>query len=126
MTQQTERDEALIAEARRCAAIDRNRSHDDPRIHTSFETHLIRLARENWTPPAKPDRYVEVWKEAYAAYTSQSLTKDGPDRAAAAVLRRHFEPPNEVVEAAKTIVKNNVAITQNSRIIADHILKGDQ
>lgn len=124
--QQTERDDALIAEARKniekiCPAL-----KDDTR---TIAAEVLRLARENWTPPAKADRYVEAWKEAKAAYIYPNRTEHESDQVAAAVLRRHFEPPSEVVEAAEMVQRlsdGSAAGTYyaSAKAIADFILKG--
>lgn len=61
-----------------------------------------------WHEPSKPDRYVVAAREFLAAWGERVLAVDQGEydgdkrfQAAAAVLRRHFEPPSEVVEAAK-------------------------
>lgn len=71
--------------------------------------------------PAKPDRYVVAWEAAMDEYVC------GGWQAAAAVLRRHFEPPSEVVETAEFVRDNYRAFLHKSpHILANHILKGDQ
>lgn len=87
------------------------------------------------TPPSpKSDRYEEVAKEFilswYPCLDPTSYEKMGgfsspTFQAAAAVLRRHFEPSAEVVEAAR-IVKSWNSKPPHSDILADFILKGDQ
>ena len=122
--QQTERDDALIAEAKEVADKRHNRlkKGDWPDV---FARHLLELERSNWTPPAKPDRYLQVWREANAAYWSdmhQEPTVRESDQAAAAVLRKHFEPPSDVVEAAVDWRDNQ----SGAGIMARFILKGEQ
>ena len=126
--QQTERDDALIAEAERRAAIDRNRDKSDPRLYTSRDTHLIRLVRENWTPPAKPDRYEPIAEEFLTAWYGGPINvarNREQLQAAAAVLRRHFAPPSEVVEAARCL-RDGSPKGGSAELCADFILKGDQ
>ena len=74
--------------------------------------------------PAKPDRYLQVWKEAKDAYIYPNRTEHGSDQVAAAVLRKHFAPPREVVEAARAVRKWYSGLS-NPRLLADFILKGD-
>ena len=126
MTKQTERDDALIAEVARAISRkvdsfgDTERTEQQraelewPRYreHAKAAIDLI-LARENWTPPAKPDRYVVAAREFLAAWYCKSHVDFGDQairglfddkenfQAAAAVLRRYFEPSAEVVEAAR-------------------------
>ena len=85
--------------------------------------------------PAKPDRYVEVAREFLAAWYCKSHVDFGDQairglfddkenfQAAAAVLRRHFAPPSEVVEAAHTFKREGDF--DAAGIMARHILKGD-
>ena len=68
--------------------------------------------------PAKPDRYMTTAYEVWNTYTHE-----GPG-AAAAVLRRHFEPSAEVVEAAKFMA--SFWPNKREKILANFILKGDQ
>lgn len=119
--QQTERDDALIAEARKNIEKIWPALKDDTR---TIAAEVLRLARENWTPPAKADWYLQVWKEAKAAYIYPNRTEHESDQAAAAVLRRHFAPPREVVEAARAVRKWYSGLS-NPRLLADFILKGD-
>lgn len=128
----SERDEALIAEAERLADNRYNitdKAQRGPKWYIVRDTTLIRLARENWTPSAKPDRYLEVWKEATTAWKTALFTHDCErDQAAAAVLRRHFEPSAEVVEAAR-VIKRAYKFpdwSEAAQTLADFILKGDQ
>lgn len=74
--------------------------------------------------PAKPDRYLQVWKEAKDAYIYPNRTEHESDQVAAAVLRKHFAPPREVVEAARAVRKWYSGLS-NPRLLADFILKGD-
>ena len=95
MTQQTERDEALIEHVRL-----------NLKVGASFEefaAEVLRLERSGWTPPTKPDRYVAITREVLAAryfLGDAGLAEDIANgecdnldwfQAAAAVLRRHFE-----------------------------------
>ena len=76
------------------------------------------------TPPAKPDRYLEIWKEAKEVWLVTKTVDYRDDQAAAAVLRRHFEPSAEVIEAAKSRSADHPLSAPG--IMRDHILKGDQ
>lgn len=126
MTQQTERDEALIAEAWNNLPYGRR----PPRDCIELAAEVLRLERLRGDEPAKPDRYLEIWREANAAYWSdlhQEPTVRESDQAAAAVLRRHFEPPSEVVEAARMVKAHySGGAYPHSITLADFILKGDQ
>lgn len=126
--QQTERDDALIAEARKniekiCPAL-----KDDTR---TIAAEALRLERSGWTPPAKPDRYVVAAREFLAAWGERVLAVDQGEydgdkrfQAAAAVLRRHFEPPVRVIQAARCL-KDGSPKGGSAELCADFILKGD-
>lgn len=75
--------------------------------------------------PAKPDRYVEIAEEITSAanIVSHGGYYELDIDAAAAVLRRYFEPPSEVVEAAHTFKREGDF--DAAGIMAGHILKGD-
>lgn len=140
----TTRDDALIAEVARAISRkvdsfgDTERTEQQraelewPRYreHAKAAIDLI-LARENWTPPAKPDRYVEVTREVGALLFSKGYLGGLYDneknfQAAAAVLRRHFEPPIDVVEAARRLsgqyIKDRILVS----IIENFILEFSQ
>jgi hypothetical protein len=81
--------------------------------------------------PAKPDRYVEVTREVGALLFSKGYLGGLYDneknfQAAAAVLRRHFEPPIDVVEAARRLsgqyIKDRILVS----IIENFILEFSQ
>lgn len=77
--------------------------------------------------PAKPDRYVQVAREVGALLVSKGYLGGLYDneknfQAAAAVLRKHFAPPSEVVEAAKSRSADHPLSAPG--IMRDHILKG--
>lgn len=79
--------------------------------------------------PAKLDRYVVAWQEADSAFGHCDCDRSENCPHAAAVLRKHFEPSAEVVEAAREIravysVESN--LTRPLFLMADFILKGDQ
>lgn len=79
--------------------------------------------------PAKLDRYVVAWQEADSAFGHCDCDRRENCPHAAAVLRKHFEPSAEVVEAAREIravysVESN--LTRPLFLMADFILKGDQ
>ena len=92
MTKDKERDDALIAEAERLAAIDRNRDKSDPRLYTSRDTHLIRLARENWQPAPKPDRAEVLFDECGNWSKAEQLD----------IIRRHFDELRAEWEAERS------------------------
>ena len=124
MTQQTERDEALIEHVRL-----------NLKVGASFEefaAEVLRLERSGWTPPAKPDRYLQVWKEAKAAYICPNRTEHESDQVAAAVLRKHFSLPSDVIEAAEWVGFHVQSWTPEPREKVKRlldflfILKGDQ
>jgi len=75
--QQTERDDALIAEARKniekiCPAL-----KDDTR---TIAAEALRLERSGWTPPAKPDRYLVADEKALISEAIKRSRSDGIDR----------------------------------------------
>ena len=77
--------------------------------------------------PAKPDRCLQAWDEAFEAWDHTDRNGEESDQAAAAVLRRHFEPPSEVVEAARMVKAHySGGAYPHSITLADFILKGDQ
>ena len=123
MTQQTERDEALIAEKKRLAdELERmyNGAWAEDAVTLRHAAALLRGDK-----PAKPDLYIMIGHEVWNKYKNE-----GPG-AAAAVLRRHFEPSAEVVEAAKKVESLTNSCGKNTfcssaRTLADFILKGDQ
>ena len=118
-----ERDDALIAEKKRLADM------LDAIVAVSsggYAFDVTPLARAaallRGDEPAKPDRYLEIWREANAAYWSdlhQEPTVRESDQAAAAVLRRHFEPSAEAVEAARFY---DVAGSRAGSILARFVL----
>lgn len=124
MTKDKERDDALIAEMAEML----RKSRAFIFVHHNKSPLLLEIdALLRGAEPAKPDRYLQVWKEAKAAYIRLHRTEHESDQAAAAVLRRHFEPPSEVVETAEFVRDNYRAFLHKSpHILADHILKGDQ
>ena len=60
---------------------------------------LVAMRALRGDEPAKPDRYLQVWKEAKAAYIRPNQTEHESDQAAAAVLRRHFDELRAEIEA---------------------------
>lgn len=135
--QQTERDEALMRVAELAEELIqtglRNDGHalcviekidkSDPHYRLCAALDELRALRGD--EPAKPDRYVEVAQDVLNAFHCK--TKDEGEQAAAAVLRRHFEPSAEVIEAARLVKKNySGGAYPHSITLADHILKGDQ
>lgn len=81
--------------------------------------------------PAKPDRYVVAAREFLAAWGERVLAVDQGEydgdkrfQAAAAVLRRHFEPPVRVIQAARCL-KDGSPKGGSAELCADFILKGD-
>ena len=76
--------------------------------------------------PAKPDRYAVIAEEITSAanIVSHGGYYELDIEAADAVLRKHFEPPREVVEAARAVRKWYSGLS-NPRLLADFILKGD-
>lgn len=125
MTQQTERDETPIDEKRILADI----LEAITKLGTVGPWHddLLRAAMLlRGDEPAKPDRYLQVWKEAKDAYIYPNRTEHESDQVAAAVLRKHFAPPSEVVEAAKYVKREyHPRGCESAHILADFILKGD-
>lgn len=115
--QQTERDETPIDEKRILADI----LEAITKLGTVGPWHddLLRAAMLlRGDEPAKPDRYVVAWNDAYKAWNSASTGTQGT-QAAAAVLRRHFAPPSEVVEAARFY---DVPISRAGSILARFVL----
>lgn len=104
--QQTERDDALIAEKKRLAdrlEIAWQRFQVGTVKSKDLAVLIEAAALLRGDEPAKPDRYLQVWEEAYEAYCNK-LDYGGAHQAAAAVLRKHFEPSAEVVEALERLV----------------------
>lgn len=128
--QQTERDEALIAEVARAISRKVDSFGDTERIEQQraqlewprYREHAkaaIDVLRGD--EPAKPDRYMTTAYEVWNTYTNE-----GPG-AAAAVLRRHFEPPEEVLWICKNSAANRDADSSSHfGRLRDFILKGDQ
>lgn len=124
MTQQTEHDDALIEKKRLADWLTDVFEYAKSPEYIANRDALIALLRGN--EPAKPDRYLQVWKEANEAYMGRNQTKHESDRAAAAVLRSHFEPSADVVEAARTVREIYTNQREAAHTLADFILKGDQ
>ena len=127
--QQTERDEALIAEATRLA-LEANVCGIDTVRQAAIEA--LRLHSDGWTPPAKPDRYVVAAREIFAGQeiknspTADEFRAGAHDnlpslQAAAAVLRRHFEPSAEVKAMLETFSAD--VVDAQSRYVIVHQLR---
>jgi len=129
--QQTERDEALIAEKKRLAdELERmyNGAWADDAVTLRHAAVLLR-----GDEPAKPDRYAVIAEEITSAanIVSHGGYYELDIEAADAVLRRHFAPPSVVVEAAEMVQRLSEGATAgtyyaSAKAIADFILKGDQ
>ena len=129
--QQTERDEALIAEVARVISRKVDSFGDTERIeqqraqlewpryreHAKAAIDIIR-ERLRGDEPAKPDRYLEIWQEAFKAWDGLYCAND---RAAAAVLRRHFEPSAEVKAMLETFSAD--VVDAQSRYVIVHQLR---
>lgn len=118
MTQQTSRDDALIAEKKRLATVLELHSRN-PNSDFAKAAALLR-----GDEPAKPDRYVVALAETLETmpwqYTSAEwLSGKAADHPAAAVLRRHFEPSAEVVKAARFY---DVPVSRTGSILARFVL----
>ena len=124
--QQTERDEALIAEKKRLAdELERmyNGAWADDAVTLRHAAALLR-----GDEPAKPDRYVEIAREFLAAWGERVLAVDQGEydgdkrfQAAAAVLRRHFEPSAEVKAMLETFSAD--VVDAQSRYVIVHQLR---
>jgi hypothetical protein len=77
--------------------------------------------------PAKPDRYVVIAEEITSAanIVSHGGYYELDIEAVEAVLRRHFEPPARVIQAARCL-KDGSPKGGSAELCADFILKGDQ
>lgn len=130
--QQTERDEALIAKIfktlRKSRAFIFVHHHESPLL---LEIDALLRGDE----PAKPDRYVvaagNMWEAMFPIkYDKQGGSEtctpaDHQIHAVAAVLRKHFEPPVYVIQAARCL-KDGSPKGGSAELCADFILKGDQ
>lgn len=122
--QQTERDEALIAEAERLAQQGFDERDDIAKSHArDTALHALRLAREGWTPPAKPDRYVVIAEEITSAanIVSHGGYYELDIEAADAVLRKHFEPSAEAKAMLETFSAD--VVDAQSRYVIVHQLR---
>jgi hypothetical protein len=133
MTQQTERDDALIAEKKRLADdLERLAIGGDNETKLCMRNAAALLRGDE---PAKPDRYVVAAREFLAAWycKSHGLFDDKENfQAAAAVLRKHFSLPSDVIEAAEWVGFHVQSWTPEPREKVKRlldflfILKGDQ
>lgn len=137
MTKDKERD-ALIAEKKRLAYF-LECKEGTLEAEAMFRRAAALLRGDE---PAKPDRWTLATREVLVAYVdggaiyTAGVTNGEHDnlpkfQAAAAVLRRHFEPPSVVVEAAEMVQRLSEGATAgtyyaSAKAIADFILKGDQ
>lgn len=129
-----ERDDALIAEKKRLAYF-LECKEGTVEAEAMFRRAAALLRGDE---PAKPDRYVDAAREFLAAWGERVLAVDQGEydgdkrfQVAAAVLRRHFEPPSEVVEWAKKYKEycrtaHNLRISDEMVMLMNFILKGDQ
>lgn len=128
MTKDKERDDAMIAEMAEML----RKSRAFIFVHHNKSPLLLEIdALLRGDEPAKLDRYVVAWQEADSAFGHCDCDRSENCPHAAAVLRRHFEPPSEVVEAAEMVQRLSEGATAgtyyaSAKAIADHILKGDQ
>ena len=128
MTKDKERDDAMIAEMAEML----RKSRAFIFVHHNKSPLLLEIdALLRGDEPAKLDRYVVAWQEADSAFGHCDCDRSENCPHAAAVLRRHFEPPSEVVEAAEMVQRLSEGATAgtyyaSAKAIADFILKGDQ
>lgn len=123
----TTRDDALIAEKKRLADdLERLAIGGDNETKLCMRNAAALLRGDE---PAKPDRYVVIAEEITSAanIVSHGGYYELDIEAVEAVLRRHFEPPSEVVEAARMVKAHySGGAYPHSITLADFILKGDQ
>lgn len=122
-------DAALIAEAERLANLDSVMSFEEARERRVY--HLIRLVREGWHP-SPVDRATEITREVLAAheggdniYAKECALgfhdNDLTFQAARAIIAKHLDVPDAVIEAAKRYLEFPHAV--EGSIVVEFILQ---